>query len=84
MIENQSRWIEIEGGRTHYLIEGQESGRPVVLLHGASFSAETWKQIGTHGGARTCGIPGLCRRPPGLWQVGAFPRLAGHLAAHVS
>ncbi len=47
MIENQSRWVEIEGGRTHYLIEGEESGRPVVLLHGASFSAETWTQIGT-------------------------------------
>jgi abhydrolase domain-containing protein 14 len=47
MIENQSRWIEIEGGRTHYVIEGEESGHPVVLLHGASFNAETWKQIGT-------------------------------------
>ena len=26
MIENQSRWIEIEGGATRYLIEGPESG----------------------------------------------------------
>jgi LmbE family N-acetylglucosaminyl deacetylase len=46
-IENQSRWIEVEGGRVHYLIEGDEQGRPIVLLHGARYNAETWKQIGT-------------------------------------
>src|SRR3954467_6071093 len=47
MIENESRWSEVEGGQVHYLIEGDEKGRPVVLLHGASFTAETWREIGT-------------------------------------
>jgi abhydrolase domain-containing protein 14 len=47
MFENQSRWTEVEGGRVHYLIEGEEKGRSVVLLHGASFNAETWKRIAT-------------------------------------
>jgi pimeloyl-ACP methyl ester carboxylesterase len=46
MTENQSRFVETEGGRVHYLIEGSEEGRPVVLLHGASFTSQTWKQIG--------------------------------------
>jgi abhydrolase domain-containing protein 14 len=46
MIDNQSRWTEVEGGRVYYLIEGPEGGRPVVLLHGASFTAETWKGLG--------------------------------------
>jgi abhydrolase domain-containing protein 14 len=47
MIENQSRFVEIEGSKVHCLIEGSEEGCPVVLLHGASFTSETWKQIGT-------------------------------------
>ena len=46
MIDHESRWTEIEGGKVRYLIEGPENGRPVILLHGASFSSATWKQMG--------------------------------------
>jgi abhydrolase domain-containing protein 14 len=47
MVEDHSRRVEIDGGRIHFLIEGPGGGRPVVLLHGFSFRAETWEQIGT-------------------------------------
>jgi len=47
MLQNQPHNVEIAGAPVHYLTEGLAGSRPVVLLHGARFSSQTWKEIGT-------------------------------------
>ncbi len=39
--------LTLQGKRLHLLAAGNPQGRPVLFLHGARFSSETWRQLGT-------------------------------------
>jgi pimeloyl-ACP methyl ester carboxylesterase len=63
-----TKWAEIGGGKVHYLKSGPSQGHPVVLLHGASFHAETWRQIGTLSCLAQAGYHAVAVDLPGYGQ----------------
>lgn len=43
----ESNYIKIQGANIHYLATKNQSEIKILLLHGASFSSQTWQEIGT-------------------------------------
>jgi abhydrolase domain-containing protein 14 len=44
----EESWLEWEAGaRLHVLVAGPATGRPVLLLHGARYDADTCRELGT-------------------------------------
>lgn len=75
----RSEWLVVASAKIHYLDSGPPDSLPVLLLHGASFQAQTWRDIGvldalTENGYRAIAVdlPGFGESPsarinPEIW-----------------
>ncbi len=57
-------FVELDGARIRYIEDG--SGRPVLILHGASFNAEVWVKTGTLNAISSIGWRAIAVDMPGF------------------
>jgi len=80
--------VTIDGSTVHCLAAGPGDGLPVVFLHGARFSAETWRQLGTIDALAEAGYRALAVDLPGFGKSPKAPTdretLLGRLLGELS
>jgi abhydrolase domain-containing protein 14 len=67
------RDVAISGKKLHYLENGSSSAPTVLLLHGARYSSDTWKTLGTIEKVAAAGYHVVALDLPGYGQSEASP-----------
>ena len=79
----EESWIEPEGLRLKALSLGPTSGVTVLLLHGARFSSETWRELGTLEVLSSAGLRAVALDLPGFGLSASTDREPAEVLGHV-